>query len=213
MIKKAFLFTALLLWVCCVSAQELKTIELPAPRKDGGKQLLKALNDRKTTRSFKEDKLPQQLLSDLLWAAFGVNRPDNGKRTAPSAMNNKEIDLYVCLAEGVFIYNAEKNTLEAVFAGDVREKMGKQDFVGVAPVVIVYVADYSKMGVVMTKDQKAFYAAVDTGLISENVYLFCSSEDLATVVLGYIDRDKMAEILKLKDNQKVQLTQPVGYPE
>ena len=211
--KKLLIAMMLFVFIFSVNAQDFKKVELPAPRKDGGKQLLKALNDRKTNRSFKEDKLPLQLLSDRLWAAFGVNRPDNGKRTAPSAMNNQEIDLYVCLSEGVYIYNAEKNTLDPVFAGDVREKMGKQDFVGVAPVVIVYVADYSRMGVVMTKDQKAFYSAVDTGLISENVYLFCSSEDLATVVLGYIDRDKMAEILKLKGNQKVQLTQPVGYPE
>jgi SagB-type dehydrogenase family enzyme len=193
-------------------AQELKPIILPLPDMKGGKPLMEALKDRKTSRNFAKDKLSLQMLSDLLWAACGINRPESGKRTAPSAVDWQEIDVYVVLEEGAYLYNPKDNKLEPVAAGDFRGKMGIQGFVGDAPVVLAFVSDHSKMSVITTKDQKDFYSATDTGYISQNVYLFCASEDLATVVLGLINRDNISRVLKLKSDQKVILTQCVGFP-
>lgn len=193
-------------------AQELKPIVLPSPNMKGGKPLMEALKDRKTSRDFAKDKLSLQMLSDLLWAACGINRPESGKRTAPSAVDWQEVDVYVILEEGAYIYDAKNNKLEPVAAGDYRGKMGIQGFVGDAPVVLAFVSDHSKMSVITTADQKDFYSATDTGYISQNVYLFCASENLATVVLGLINRDNITKVLKLKSDQKVILTQCVGFP-
>ncbi|MFH0895846.1 MAG: SagB/ThcOx family dehydrogenase [Bacteroidota bacterium] len=207
--KRIFL-TVLFSVVLVISAfaQDLKQITLLPPQKEGGKPLMQALNERKTSREFDANKkLTDQQLSNLLWAAFGVNRTD-GKRTAPTAMNKQETDVYVVLDKGIFVYNAEKNTLDPVVAGDFRKDMGKQDFVASASVVLVFVADYDKMnGDDKTKD---FYSAVDVGYISQNVYLFAASENMNSVVLGWIDRDAMVPVLKLKKNQKIILSQCVG---
>ena len=174
---------------------------------------MEALNDRQTRREFSKKKLNDQQLSDLLWAAFGINRPESGKRTAPSAVNWQETEIYVCLETNVYLYNAEKNELSFVLQGDHRSEMGKQSFAGEAPVVLVYVSDYSKMGQKADKESKDFYAAVDAGYISQNVYLYCSSENMATVVLGYIDKENIKNLLKLKEDQKVLLTQCVAFPK
>lgn len=209
--KKSIFLTALFSAVIIFTAfaQDLKTVNLLPPQKEGGKPLMQALNERKTSREFEANKkLTDQQLSNLLWAAFGVNRPD-GKRTAPTAMNKQETDVYAVLDKGIFVYNADKNTLEPVAAGDFRAKMGKQDFVASASVVLVFVADYDKMnGDDKTKD---FYSAVDVGYISQNVYLFAASENMNSVVLGWIDRDAMVPVLKLKKNQKIILSQCVGF--
>ncbi|HOY32681.1 MAG TPA: SagB/ThcOx family dehydrogenase [Bacteroidales bacterium] len=193
-------------------SQDIENLILPSPVMKGGKPLMEALKDRQTRRNFSEQKLTQQQLSDLLWAAFGINRPESGKRTAPSAVNWQETEVYVSLESGIYLYDAKKNVLQAVFAGDHRKDMGKQDFAGDAAVVLIYVADYSRMGE-RSKEDKEFYSAVDAGYISQNVYLYCSSQNLATVVMGYIDREKIKEYLKLKDDKKVILTQCVGYPK
>lgn len=174
---------------------------------------MEALNDRQTKRDFSQQKLSEQQLSDMLWAAFGINRPESGRRTAPSAVNWQETDIYVSLESGVYLYDAKKNELTAVISGDHRKDMGKQGFTGDAAVMLVFVADYSKMGLVTPKENKDFYSAVDVGYISQNVYLYCSSENMSTVVLGMIDRDKIKELLKLKEDQKVILSQCVGFPK
>jgi SagB-type dehydrogenase family enzyme len=186
-------------------------IELPDPRMEGGMPLMQALKERHTERAFSERELPLQVLSDLLWAAFGVNRPGSGKRTAPSAMNWQEIEIFVALANGTYRYNATENRLDPVLEEDIREATGQQPFVAGAPVNLVYVVDYTKMGD-FPEDIKEFYAGTDTGFISQNVYLFCASEGLATVVRGLVDRDALAGILKLPESKKVILTQTVGYP-
>jgi len=191
--------------------EDLKAIQLPKPETDGGKPLMQALKLRRTTRSFSPTKLPDQVLSNLLWAAFGVNRPESGKRTAPSASNWQEIDLYVALAEGVYLYNAKAHRLDPVLAKDIRKDTGRQPFTQEAPVNLIYVADRSRMGGEAPSD-KDFYSAINTGFISQNVYLFCASEGLATVVLGLVDREALATIMKLRPEQKVIVTQPVGYP-
>ncbi len=209
--RKYILF-AFIVAICCSCSVSAQDIALPAPNMKGGKPLMEALKDRKTSREFSKQELEPQMISDLLWAAYGINRPETGKRTAPSAMNNQETDLYVCLSTGVYIYDAEKNLLKFSQNKDLRAKMGKQEFVADAPLVIVFVADYAKMGKSSDQD-KEVYAGIDVGYISQNIYLFCASENLATVVLGWIDKEDMSKLLNLSETQKVILSQVVGFPE
>jgi SagB-type dehydrogenase family enzyme len=194
------------------AAQELRPLELPKPQTDGGRPLMQVLRDRHSTREFKPDKLPLQVLSNLLWAAFGINRPETGKRTAPSAMNWQEVDIYVALPEGLYVYDAKAHRLNSILADDVRAATGGQDFVKGAPLNLVYVADLAR-----TKDagaeEKNFYTTIDVGFISQNVYLFCASEGLATVVRGTVDRPVLAKLMKLRPEQKIIVAQTVGYPK
>jgi SagB-type dehydrogenase family enzyme len=194
------------------AAQELRPLELPKPQTDGGRPLMQVLRDRHSTREFKPDKLPLQVLSDLLWAAFGINRLETGKRTAPSAMNWQEVDIYVALPEGLYVYDAKAHRLVQILAEDVRAATGGQDFVKGAPLNLVYVADLAR-----TKDagaeEKNFYTTIDVGFISQNVYLFCASEGLATVVRGTVDRPALAKLMKLRPEQKIIVAQTVGYPK
>ena len=192
-------------------SQELKPIKLVKPDLSRGKLLMQALKERKTNRSFSPKELNLDILSNLLWAACGVNRPESGKRTAPTAVNWQEIDLYVAIKTGVYLYDARKHSLNPALPQDIREYTGIQAFTNIAPVYIIYVANFSRMGGNM--NDKIFYSAADTGFISQNVYLFCASEGLATVVLGLVDKDRLAKIMNLKENQRIILTQPVGYPE
>jgi len=195
-------------------AQELKQIQLPSPQTEIGKPLMQVLLNRHSVRSFDVKQLPIQELSNLLWAAYGINRPESDHRTVPSAMNWQEYDVYVVLQEGIYFYNAKLNSLEPIVSGDFREFAGKQDFVKTAPLNLIYVANYSRISKSgdLTEDQKTF-SLVDAGFIAENVYLYCSSQGLAVVVRGMVDHVKLTEILKLKPEQKVILTQTVGYPK
>jgi len=203
---------ALLVFSTLVSAQDLKPIQLPKPQMDGGKPLMQALKDRKSSRAFSAEKLPVQVLGNLLWAAFGINRPDTGHRTAPSAVNWQEIDIYVATADGLYLYGAKGHTLQPILAKDIRAETGMQSFVKDAPVELIYVADYLRMGK-GTDDGKNLNAAEDTGFISENAYLFCASEGLATVVRGSVDKAALAKAMKLRPDQKIILAQTVGYPK
>jgi SagB-type dehydrogenase family enzyme len=172
---------------------------------------MQALKDRKSSREFGSGTLSAQTLSDLLWAAFGINRPD-GHRTAPSAMNWQEASIYVVTSEGVYTYDAKDNRLDPVLAGDFRGATGTQSFVKDAAVDLVYVSDLSKTGRAASSDVEMFTAA-DVGFISQNVYLYCASEGLATVVRGSIDRAALAKTLMLGPNQKIVLAQSVGFPK
>ncbi len=206
-------FTGIMMAIFASSAaaqEELKDIALPAPRMEGGKPLMQTLKDRQSTRTFSTQKLPLQELSDLLWAAAGINRPDSGKRTAPSARNWQEVEVYAVMEDGAFHYDAKANMLKAVAAGDQRALAGKQEFVAVAPLNLVYVADTTKMKGSSPEDRDLFLGA-DTGFISQNVYLFCASEGLATVVRAMVDRDALGKALKLSGQQKISLVQTVGY--
>ena len=205
--KSILLF--LILASVAIPAQELKPIQLPAPQTDGGRPLMQVLKERYTQREFSPAKLPPQVIANLLWAAFGINRP-NGGRTAPSAMNWQEFDIYVAMADGLFLYNAKLNRLDPILGQDVRAATGTQSFVATAPLNLVYVADLSKTG--QSGSQTDLFTAADAGFIGENVYLFCASEGLATVVRGSVDRDALARIMKLRSNQKILLAQTVGYP-
>jgi SagB-type dehydrogenase family enzyme len=201
---------AVLAFSVLASAQDLKPIQLPKPQMDGGKPLMQALKERRSTRSFSSEKLPLQTLGNLLWAAFGINRPNTGQRTAPSAMNRQEIDIYIATADGLFLYEARSNALQPVLTNDVRAATGVQPFVKDAPVNLIYVADYARMGR-GTDEDKNLYAAADTGFIGQNVYLFCASEGLATVVRGSVNRTALAKAMKLRPEQKIILAQTVGY--
>jgi nitroreductase len=171
---------------------------------------MEVLKNRHTSREFSPKKLPDQVLSSLLWAACGVNRPD-GRRTAPTAVNWQEIDVYVSTADGLWLFDAREHALKPVLAEDIRALTGRQAFVKDAPVNLIYVADFSRMGRA-TDDDKKLYSATDTGFISQNVYLFCASEGLATVVRGLIDRPALAKAMKLRPDQTIILAQTVGYP-
>jgi nitroreductase len=204
----ALLALAAMLWtVPALSAQELKPIQLPKPQVTGGMPLMQALAERKTTRAFVDKPLPLQTLSNLLWAAFGVNRPRTVKpglgRTAPSAMNKQEVELYVVLAQGVYVYEAETNLLRPVAAGDLRAKMGAPP-AGQAAVTLVYVAD-----------SKLNYAQVDVGFIGQNVYLFAASEGLNAwfyALHGQQDATAVGAALKLPEGKSPLYGQSVGYP-
>jgi nitroreductase len=185
---------------------------LPAPQTSGGKPLMEVLKARHSTREFSSQKLPAQVLANLLWAAFGINRPDTGKRTAPSAMNWQEIDVYVATADGLYIYDAKGNKLDPVLAEDVRGSTGVQAYVKDAAVDLVYVADLAKTGG-SSDESKNLYTAADAGFIAQNVYLFCASDGLAVVVRGGIDRMALARTMKLRLDQKILLAQTVGYPK
>ena len=202
-------FSLVLSFACSLAAAGL---ELPKPAKTGGMPLMDALKNRKSSREFSDKKLSPQTLSDLLWAAWGVNRGD-GKRTAPSSMNMREISVYVAMAEGLYLFDPEKHQLDKVLDKDLREATGVQPFTKVAPVDLIFVADLDKMAAIKEPETKVFFSAVDTGYISQNVYLFCASEKLATVVLGWVNKPELKKAMGLRPTQEVILTQPVGYPK
>jgi hypothetical protein len=185
-----------------LSAQD---IELPAPHKTGGLPLMEALAKRSTTRAFDTRELSPQQLSDLLWAGLGINRPD-GRRTSPSARNRQEIELYLLLKQGTYVYDAAKNTLRLQVAEDMRTPGGN----GNVPVLLLFVADLSKS--TEPAEEKKNLAVVDSGFVSENIYLYCASEELAT---GYrisgFDRAALGPKLKLRADQEIVAAQPVGY--
>jgi len=194
------------------TAQDLQPVVLPEPQINRGKPLMRVLKKRSSAREYSTQKLPLRELSNVLWAAFGVIHSESGKRTAPSAFNSREIDIYVTTAEGCYLYDADEHKLEPVVAEDLRELTGSQSFVKDAPVNLVYVADFSKMRS-MPEDRKIFFSAADTGFISQNVYLYCASEGLATVVRGGIDTERLAQKMNLRQDQRIIFAQTVGYPK
>lgn len=204
-------WAALILCAASLFAQEPKPVPLPGPQTQIGRPLMQVLKERRSTRTFNPEKLPAQVLSNLLWAAFGVNRPESGKRTAPSAMDWQEIDVYVAAAEGLYLYDAKANQLIPVVRDDIRAQTGTQPFVKDAPLNLVYVADLARTR--SSSADRDMYVAADTGFIAQNVYLFCASEGLATVVRGSIDRPALAKAMRLRPDQRIILAQTVGYPK
>jgi nitroreductase len=191
-------------------AGELDPISLPPAQTDGGMPVMQALKQRRTTREFKPGTLSRQELANLLWAGFGINRPESGQRTAPSAMNSQEVDLYVALREGLYVYDPKAGALKGVLAGDFRTRASGQPFAKDAAVVLIYVADLPRLTKAKV-DQRLFYAAIDAGCICQNIYLHCASERLATVVFD-LDRAPLAAAMKLGPDQKIILAQAIGFP-
>ncbi len=211
-LKVSIFFIFSFIFAFCIIGQEEEMVRLPEPQTSGGKPLMEALKERESSRSFSSAELSKQQLSDLLWAAFGISRPESGLRTAPSAMNTQDIDIYVVMAEGWYLYDHESHALVLKGKSDIREFTGLQEFVKTAPVNLVFVSDFTKLSDRMDEDTKKFYASNHAGYISQNVYLYCASEGLATVVRGAIDRDKIHKTLNLEDHQHVIFAQTVGYP-
>lgn len=209
-LNAALISTAALAAVRKAEAQAATTIELPPPRTEGGKPLMEALKLRRSARAFSAKPLPRQLLSDLLWAAFGINRPATGDRTAPYWRHIMVIDVYVAMADGVWVYEPKPHTLVLQSRADIRAATGRQDFAATAPVNLVYVAHGDRMQGVSAADRR-LYAAVDAAFIGQNVYLFCASENLATVFRGAIDYPRLERALSLGAGQFVAFAQTVGY--
>ena len=184
---------------------------LPPPQLNRGKPLMQVFKERKSTREFAPQDLSGADLSNLLWAGFGINRPQTNGRTAPSAMNMQEISLYVCMARGVFTYDAKANVLRRISTKDVRKATGKQDYVGTAPVNVVLVADYKRMAKIPNRVDQSILATADAAYISANMYMYCTSEGLATVVRASIDKPALAKELGLSSTQDIVLAQTVGY--
>lgn len=185
-------------------------IQLPQSKKTGGKPLMDCLNERKSSRDFNETKeISEQTLSNLLWAAWGYNRAD--KRTAPSSRNKQEMDIYVVLKKGVYLWDAKTNVLKLVLAKDIREQTGKQAFVEKVPVNLIFVCNKTKAE---AKNEQALTEATyaNAGYISQNIYLFCASEGLATVARGSVSKEELGKLLNLSENQLIVLAQSVGYP-
>ena len=200
-----------------VTIEGMNTIKLQQPEMKGGKPLMDALKNRKSSRNFSPVKLTDRLLSNLLWAAFGINRPDKGLRTAPSAVNWQETDIYVSMEDGIYLYQPIDHSLRPVAKGDFRGTTGSllQSFVKTAPINLLYIADYSKIGasgILVSDEDRTMFTSSHSGFIAQNVYLFCASEGLATVVRGLVNREKLRKILSLKESQKIILAQSVGYP-
>ncbi len=191
-------------------AQELKPRDLPPARTAGGRPLIEALELRRSTREYSDRPLADQVLSDLLWAAFGVNRP-NGDRTAPYWRHIMVIDVYAAMADGVWLYEPKAHALLPHLKDDIRAQTGRQDFVGGAPLNLIYFAHGERMTDVAPEERR-LYASVDAGFIGQNVYLFCASEGLATVFRGSVDQAKLARTMRLPDQQFVTFAQTVGYP-
>ena len=204
----SFILTVLL-FITAMHAQDLKKIQLNNPDKNRGSSVMKALSDRRSDRAYADKALSLQDLSDLLWAANGINRPD-GKRTAPSALNKQDIDIYVIMKEGAYLYDAKSNSLQPIAKGDHRGAVaGGQDFVKTAPVSLVLVSDLSRFGKIT--DHVKLMAAVDAGCVSQNINIFCSAVGLATVPRASMDMNALKQILKLTENQLPLMNNPVGY--
>jgi len=186
-----------------------QNIELPAAQKTGGMPLMEALANRATVRAFDSTELSVQQLSNLLWASFGVNRAD-GKRTAPSANNKQEMEIYVLLKSGSYLYDALNNKLNLITTDDLRSQAASQRFAE-APVQLIFVADLAKRG----GDSEASLrtANIDCGYISQNTYLFCTSEGLVTGARGSFNRDILIPKLNLRPERKILLAHSVGYPK
>lgn len=204
---KSFFFQLILCFAFLTSfAQNIVLIE---PQKTGGLPLMETLAKRETNRNFTQDTLTNQQLSNLLWAAVGINRP-NGKRTAPTARNAQEIDMYVFMEKGVYLYDPNSHSLKLLILGDKRAIALKQEGFTDCPVVLLFVANYDKMGK-FAESEREFYGAVDAGYISQNVYLYCASEGLVTCAIGMINRPQIKELLQI--NGKAVLGQIVGVKE
>lgn len=191
-------------------AQEF--IKLPNPQTETGKPLMKVLKERKSSREFSPEKLQPQVLSNLLWAAHGINRPESGGRTSPSAMNCQDIDIYLAMADGLFLYLPKEHALKLIISQDIRHLTGRQAFVKEAPLNLIYVSNFSKMARIK-EEEKEFFSGAHTGFIAQNVYLFCASEGLVTVVRAMIDRPTLSKVMNLKEDQRITLSQTVGYPK
>ncbi|MDR1552928.1 MAG: nitroreductase family protein [Prevotellaceae bacterium] len=208
--KKLSIIATLLFVTAFAGAQSLAPIKLNEPNKDRGASVMKALNERHSTREFSTEKLSLQDLSDLLWAANGINRPD-GRRTAATARNNQDIDVYAIMEEGAYFYDAKNNELTPVVEGDYRALIAdRQVSVKDAPVSLLIVSDISRFTGLDVEAQKQ-WGALDAGIVSQNIMIFASGCGLVTVPRVYMNKDELKKVLKLTETQIPMINNPVGY--
>ena len=187
----------------------IQNMPLVRPQRTGGMPLMEALNVRHSQREFAPQALDPQSLSNLMWAACGVNRIEHQGRTMPSAMNGQEVLLYVAMPQGLYLYVPETHSLQRVVDSDVRRVTGNQDFVDTAPLDLVYVADHSKMKLIPAA-QRTTYASTSAGAMAQNVYLYCASAGLATVLRAWFDSDALSKAMGLEPDHQLLLSQTVG---
>ncbi len=216
--------------ISTVFTQELKPIQLLPPQVDGGRPLMQVLKDRKSWRRYNDEKIPLQVLSSLLWAAFGINRSESGRptkrpgRTAPTGGDRQDIDIHIATADGVYVYDAKPNILNQILTEDVRCLSGRQypppavpanmvPPLDEAPVNLIYVWDSAKRSKISTEEESLRTAFAHTGFISQNVFLYCASEGLATAVRLWFDKSTLEKKMGLRSEQYVTLVQSVGYPK
>ncbi len=216
--KKLILIAAVMCTINAVSqAQEPTTVQAATPQDlvlepaelSGGMPLMELLKERRSERNFSDQEVEPMALSRILWAANGVNRPEEGKRTAPSARNAQEIEIYILNSSGAYKYMPADMQVKKVRGGDARKQIFKDKFSN-APVILLLVANYDKMKDFETVDRD-FYSAIDCGYVSQNIYLACASEQYATVAVGQVDRTAAAKMLNIK-NGKVMIAHPIGRP-
>lgn len=193
------------------AADDVATKALPAPQTTGGKPLMQALKERRSVRDFKPDALTERQVSDMLWAAFGMNRPEIDHHTAPSAMNSQDVDVYLAGVDGLYLYEPKLHALKKVSNEDIRSLTTGQDSVKVAPVQLIFVSDQAKLAKAKS-DVRDLYSGVDAGAILQNVYLYCASEGLACVV-HELDRAPLAKAMSLRPDQRIVVAQAVGWPK
>ena len=212
--KVQLLLVCLMLSAAAFAAD--KVIKLPKPNLNRTGAVMKALSERHSTREYASKALSLADLSDLLWAANGINRKESGMRTAPSALNKQDVDVYVVLPEGSYLYDAKNHQLTLIAAGDYRGAVaGGQAFVKTAPVSLVLISDLSRFGDAKSPRSKfggeVLMPALDAGIVSQNISIFCSAANLATVPRASMDNEQLKKVLKLKDSQMPMMNHPVGY--
>ncbi len=192
-------------------AQPEKIIKLNPPDLNIGSNTMKTFSDRVSVREFDTTMLKIQDLSNLLWAANGVNRKDSGKRTAPSAQNAQDIDVYVCMQKGIYLYDAQNHLLNLVTEGDYRKLTeGRKEGATLAPVICLMVSDISKFKF-GSDSLKTIWAAIDAGIVSQNICIFCAAVGLSTRPRAGMNQEKLREVLMLKDSQLLLMNNPVSY--
>jgi len=202
--RRTIITTAMLCMVMVAAAQEVRP--LPKPDKKAKMTLFQALDRRESVREYSDREIPERTLSNLLWAACGINRPGQGRITAPSAINAQDITVYVCRQDGAWKYDAAAHALTKVSDKDLRKQVaGFQDFAATAPVSLVLVSDISKVR------NHSELGAMDAGYVSENICLACTALGLATVPRATMDKAELAKELKLGDSEVLMLNNPVGY--
>ncbi|MEE4176027.1 MAG: SagB/ThcOx family dehydrogenase [Bacteroides sp.] len=210
--KKLFVYCVLLMTCLGLSAQELPSIKLNPPDTQRGLPVMQALKLRSSTTGFSSIALSQQDLADIIWAANGVNRPDDGKRTAPSARNSQDVDVYVVMESGAFLYNHHEHALVPVAIGDHRQLVsGRQTNMANAPLMLVLVSDFSRFSG-NNEELKLRWGAMDAGIVSQNIAVACAGLGLVTRPRASMDVEGLKKLLKLTETQHLMLNNPVGYP-
>lgn len=208
---KSVILSFLILICSYMTVFSQNKIQLPKPELDKGKSLMQCLANRQTSRNFTNEKINNQKISNILWAACGLNRQEENKFTAPTAMNMQELSLYLAKEDGIYRYEPLDHSLNKISDDDIRKETGMQVFVGKADCELIIVADKAKMEKVKDPERYDFYASRDAGYISQNIYLVCASEDLGTVARGSFDNDKIVKLMKLDNNKFITLVHTIGY--